>query len=120
MLDGQSEDDLDGASDGVRSDGSGGGEARGRREKGKKKGVGGVQPGTQGLGEVMTAEVSCTSCSAANPATVTKLMTTCMHQNDLACQWDTSAIMHHLVICISSVNLVSSCQGCNVNRHAWT
>ena len=78
VLDGQSEGDDGGASDDVRPDGSGGGQAKGRRGKAKQKAVGGVQPGTQGLGDVMTAEVSCTSCSAANHGTVPKLMTTCI------------------------------------------
>ncbi|DBA87633.1 TPA: hypothetical protein ACH3X1_004646 [Trebouxia sp. C0004] len=56
VLDGQPEDDNRGASDDVRPDGSGEGEAKGRRGKAKQKAVGGVQPGTQGLGDVITAE----------------------------------------------------------------
>ncbi len=70
VLDGQAEADLEGVSDDVRPDGSGGGEARGRRGKAKQKAVGGVQPGTQGLGDVVTAEVSCMLCSAARPGPV--------------------------------------------------
>jgi hypothetical protein len=77
VLDGQSEDDHGGVSYDVRSDGAGEGEAKGRRGKAKQKAVGGVQPGTQGLGDVMTAEVSCMSCSAANPGAFPKLMTLC-------------------------------------------
>ena len=77
VLDGQSEADLEGVSDDVRPDGSGGGEAKGRRGKAKQKAVGGVRPGTQGLGDVVTAEVSCVSCLAVNPGAVPKLMTSC-------------------------------------------
>ena len=75
MLDGQSEADLEGVSVDVRPDRSGGGEAKGRHGKAKQKAVGGVQPGTQGLGDVVTAAVSCASCSAANFAAVSSFMT---------------------------------------------
>lgn len=70
VLDGQSEADLELVSDDVRPDGSGGGEAKSRRDKAKQKAVGGVQPGTQGLGHIVTAEVSCMLCPTAKPGAI--------------------------------------------------
>ena len=110
VLDGQSEADLEGVSDDVRPDGSGEGEAKGRRGKGKQKAVGGVQPGTQGLGDVMTAEVSCMPCSAANLLLFQRVQ----HHVDMVYR------KHGTSCCVNGIYHQSTCyQARNVSRHVW-